>query len=371
MICLVNIPERRVMISTMKTPNVSRLLTLILWLAAFLVFSTAGVAHAEMVMLSPTADSYVDNENAASSYGQDIFLISRFNSKTDRRTQPFLKFDLSLIPPGSTINEATLKLYLNDMSGKKSIKAEAFRATGDWDEQTLSWNNKPTGPEIGKTATVSDNRGNKNFDLTSLVAGWLAGSYPNFGLFLDYSGKDTYSVVFNSREAPNNQPYLVIYYAPPASSTGAPSSGLSMAEGKPPSIIAVNVTNIGKDTVTISWMTDVKSDSKVRFGKTAAYDYMVRANKDTTSHSIVLRGLSPGTSYHYRVFSVSAADLESSSADLQFKTAGQPVADTVLPSTPFGWLRLFAIAVTLVTLFLLSIVAAVEFRRWFDSRRQA
>lgn len=357
----------------MNCRSLARRITLILTVSLFLSLLLAGSADAEMVMLSPAADSYVDNENGTSVNGQDLFLISRFNNKTDRRAQPFLKFDLSLIPPGSTISEATLKLYLKDMTGKKSIQVEAFRATGDWDEQTLSWNTKPTGPGLGKTATVSDNKGNKNIDLTSFVTDWLAGSYPNFGLFLDYSGKDTYSIVFNSREAPKNQPYLIVYYTPPSSGTGVPPVGLSMAEGKPPAIMAVSVSDIKNDTVVINWMTDVKSDSTVKFGKTAAYDYVVRAdkNKGNTSHSVVLRGLSPGTLYHYRVFSVSAADLESSSADLQFKTSGQPVASTVLPSTPFGWLRLFGIVIVLVSLFLISIVAAVEFKRWLDSRLQA
>ncbi len=65
-------------------------------------------------MLSPIADTYVDSDNATAVYGRDVFLISRFDSKTDRKSQPFLKFDLSLVPPGSTINEATLKLYLKD-----------------------------------------------------------------------------------------------------------------------------------------------------------------------------------------------------------------------------------------------------------------
>jgi hypothetical protein len=169
-----------------------------------------------MVMLSPTADSYVDSENPTSVYGEDVFLISRFNSQTDRATQPFLRFDLSLIPVGSSISEATLKLNLKDMSGEKAVVVEAFRATGDWDEQTLSWNTKPTGPGLGKTATISDNKGNKNVDLTSFVAGWLAGSYPNFGVFLDYNGKKTYSVVLNSREASKNHIWLSITPRRPA-----------------------------------------------------------------------------------------------------------------------------------------------------------
>lgn len=354
----------------MKNQSIIRRIILTLTITLFISIFIAGPAYAEMVMLSPTADSYVDNENPASVYGQDVFLISRFNSQTDRLTQPFLKFDLSLIPPGSTISDATLKLYLKDMTGEKAVAVEAFRATSDWNEQTLSWNTKPTGPGLGKTATVSDNKGNKNIELTSFVAGWLAGSYPNFGVFLDYSGRKTYSVVLNSREATKNQPYLVVYYAPPSSGTGAPPVGLSMAEGKPPAIMAVSVTKINKDNVTVNWMSDVKSDSTVKFGKTAAYDFVVRVDKgkDKTSHSVILRGLSPGTGYHYRVFSKSAAELEASSSDLQFKTAGQPTASTVLPSTPFGWFKLFLILLVLGSTFLILIVGAFEFKNWLDSR---
>jgi hypothetical protein len=146
-----------------------------------------------------------------------------------------------------------------------------------------------------------------------------------------------------------------------------------MAEGRSPAIIAVNITKLSKDSVTVNWMTDVKADSTVKFGKTAAYDYVVRTDKgkDKTAHSVILRGLAPGTGYHYRVFSKSAANLESSSADLQFKTSGQPVANSVLPSTPYGWLKLIVIVLAAGSMFLISIVAAVELKHWLNSRPRA
>jgi hypothetical protein len=352
----------------MKISNIQRRVTLITAIALLMALFIGGQARADMVMLSPVADTYVDSDNATSVYGQDVFLISRFDPKTDRKSQPFLKFDLSLIPLGSTINEATLKLYLKDMTGKNSVEVEAFRATSDWSEETLAWNSRPTGPGLGKSATISDNKGNKNIDLTAFVAGWLSGTFPNYGIFLDYMGKSKYSVVFNSSEAAKNQPYLVVYYNPPASGTGAPAVGLSMAEGKAPAIIEVTASGITKDTVTITWMTDMKADGSIRYGLSAAYDYESKSNRDVTSHSITLRGLSPGTTYHYRVFSNSAADMEASSADLQFKTTGQPVVNTILPSTPFGWLKLTGLFVGSVTVFLLLIAGAVELQRWRHSK---
>jgi hypothetical protein len=328
----------------------------------------AGRANAEMVMLSPVADTYVDSDSATSTYGNDPFLISRFNVKSDRRSLPFLKFDFSLIPPGSTINEATLKVYLKDMTGRNSVEVEAFRATSDWNEETLSWNLRPTGPGLGNAATISDNKGNKNLDLTAFVAGWLANTFPNYGVFIDYTGTKTYSVVFNSREASKNQPYLVVYYNPPPSGTGAPPVGLSMAEGKAPAIVEIKVTEVQPDSVTISWMTDMKADSSVRFGRSAAYDFETGTNRDVTAHSLTLRGLSPGTEYHYRVFSNSAADMEASSADLQFKTAKGRDTNLVIPSTPFGWLKLTGLFAGLVLAFLLLIVGAAELQRWRHSR---
>ncbi|MFA5867392.1 MAG: DNRLRE domain-containing protein [Actinomycetota bacterium] len=352
----------------MNCLQLTRRITLTLTFSLFLILLIAGPAQGDMVMLSPVVDTYVDSDNPTSAYGQDVFLISRFDARSDRLSQPFLKFDLSLIPSGSTINEATLKLYLKDMTGRNSVEIEAFRATSDWDEAALTWNNRPTGPGLEKTATISDNRGNKNVDMTAFVSGWLANTFPNYGVFLDYKGKATYSAVFNSREAPKNQPYLVVYYNPPASGSGTPSVGLSIAEGKAPAIMEVNVSDIKNSSVTITWMTDMKADSKVKFGRTAAYDYETRTNKDVTAHSITLRGLSPGTVYHYRVFSKSPADLEASSADLEFKTSGQPAASTILPSTPFGWLKLIGIIAGAISLFLLVIVSAAELQHWRYSR---
>ncbi len=354
--------------SVMNSLRIKRRAILTLTISLLFVLLITGPAQGDMVMLSPVFDTYVDSDNPTSVYGQDVFLISRFDAKSDRRSQPFLKFDLSLIPPGSTINEATLKLYLKDMTGRNSVEVEAYRATSDWHEATLTWNTRPTGPGLERTATVSDNKGNKNIDLTAFVSGWLANTFPNHGIFIDYKGKATYSAVFNSREATKNQPYLVVYYNPPASGTGTPPVGLSMAEGKAPAIMEVNVSKINNSSVTITWMTDMKADSKVKFGRTAAYDYEIRTNKDVTAHSITLRGLSPGTAYHFRVFSNSPADLEASSADLEFKTGGRAGASTILPSTPFGWLRLIGLIAGAISLFLLVLVGAVEIQRWRHSR---
>jgi hypothetical protein len=352
----------------MKTRCIAKSFALVITFVSFLFMFSAGSARADMVMLSPVADSYVDSNSPTSAFGNDLFLISRFDAKSERKSQTFLKFDLALIPPGSTINEATLKLYLKSMTGKSPIQVKTFRATSDWNEETLSWNTRPTGPGLESMATISNNKGNKNFDLTALVSGWLANTFPNYGIFIDYSGKNTYSAIFNSREAAKNQPYLVVYYNPPSSETGAPAVGLSMAEGKAPAITEVKASKITSSTATITWMTDMKADGTVRFGQSAAYDYEIGASKDITSHSITLRGLSPGTGYHFRVFSNSPADMEASSADLQFKTTGAPASNTVLPSTPFGWLKLIGLFAGAFSLFLLSIAGAVELARWRNSR---
>ena len=63
------------------------------------------------------------------------------------------------------------------------------------------------------------------------------------------------------------------------------------------------VRNPGRDHAMIAWKTSAPADSKVRYGMTEAYTDSVHAAVEVPDHAIRLSGLSPGTTYHYRVVS--------------------------------------------------------------------
>jgi chitinase len=80
---------------------------------------------------------------------------------------------------------------------------------------------------------------------------------------------------------------------------------------------------------TVSWTTNVPTDGQVEYGTTTSYGtWSVYAAATSTSHSIALADLTPGTTYHYRVRAEDAGANFVESADATFTTP------TVTPPPP-------------------------------------
>jgi hypothetical protein len=98
-----------------------------------------------------------------------------------------------------------------------------------------------------------------------------------------------------------------------------------------PVISAILASGISQTGATITWTTNLTSDSQVVYGLTTAYGSSSTLNSTlVTSHSVSLSGLSPGTVYHYSVYSRSGAGVLSTSADSTFTTQSAP--DTTAPN---------------------------------------
>jgi hypothetical protein len=68
-----------------------------------------------------------------------------------------------------------------------------------------------------------------------------------------------------------------------------------------------SVTSITSTSAVVQWTTDTASDSSVEYGLTGSYGSTSALNSaGVTSHSVTLTGLTPGTTYHYRVRSADA-----------------------------------------------------------------
>lgn len=77
---------------------------------------------------------------------------------------------------------------------------------------------------------------------------------------------------------------------------------------------------------TITWTTDIAANSLVEYGPTNAYGYSTLTDHTlVTSHSMAIGGLTEGTTYHYRVKSISEASAETVSADGTFTTESSTV----------------------------------------------
>ena len=89
--------------------------------------------------LNPVADSFVRQPQPGVNFGSLDFI------RTDMNERGFLSFDLSDIPPGSTIEDATLILCLSASPPAAAVgRVMEFRLAQDpWTENGITWSNQP------------------------------------------------------------------------------------------------------------------------------------------------------------------------------------------------------------------------------------
>lgn len=93
----------------------------------------------------------------------------------------------------------------------------------------------------------------------------------------------------------------------------------------PPAVFGVSVTT-GETTATVNWETSELSTGAVQYGPTTAYDSMVEVDADT-SHEVILTGLTPATTYYYRIVAQDAAGNETTTEGGTFVAGVAPTID--------------------------------------------
>lgn len=102
------------------------------------------------------------------------------------------------------------------------------------------------------------------------------------------------------------------------------------ADTTPPTISSVQAATT-TTSATITWTTDENASSQVEYGLTTSYGQSTAVNSTlTTSHSRSIIGLSPNTTYDYRVISRDAAGNSAIGQNRTFRTASVP--DTTAPA---------------------------------------
>ncbi len=96
-----------------------------------------------------------------------------------------------------------------------------------------------------------------------------------------------------------------------------------------PPAVSASATTAG-----ISWPTDQLSDGAVEFGLTTGYGSATTNSTLIWYHTVNLSGLSPNTTYHYRVKSKGTNNLTGFSADYVFTTTTVAVSDIIIDQDP-------------------------------------
>ena len=161
-----------------------------------------------------------------------------------------IRFDLSSIPSGATINSATV--YLSQYEFYVTGTYNIHRLMGNWEESTVTWNNQP-GYDLVPTDSklISEANPTTEWDVTSDVDGFVDGTLNNDGWLLkldpesdpDWPGIWYYSSGYSN---PAYHPYLEVTY------TALPQPDLTPTALTPtvffagePNTVSATIANIG------------------------------------------------------------------------------------------------------------------------------
>src|SRR6185436_13604395 len=97
-----------------------------------------------------------------------------------------------------------------------------------------------------------------------------------------------------------------------------------------PAISNITITGLTGTAAVVNWTTDQPTDGQVEFGLTAAYGSTTAIDPSlTATHGLGVSGLTPATTYHFRVRSTNSVGLTSISGDGTFTTVAPPAINGV------------------------------------------
>ena len=200
------------------------------------VTPTATRAGNEMIFqqgylgYSGVTDTHISAWDPTSNFGGNLSLLVR---QGDVRSA-LLRFDLSALPAGVTIQEAKLGLYALDRSNPNALTISVYQVLRSWVENQATWNlaasSVPWGApgcnlvgvdraEAAVASRVVNAVGTwHEWDVTSLVRTWAANPSSNRGVILKGDGSTSVEYSFASSEywwGYSYSPKLVVRYTTP------------------------------------------------------------------------------------------------------------------------------------------------------------
>lgn len=184
-------------------------------------------AYSDSKVFQATKDTYANQAYPNDPKGS-VGSVTLSNKYTTRLG--YVQFEDIDLPEGAILDQAVFKFYVHEVHYAPTAKLNVGPVTGDWEENTLTWNNKPTidQPQAIE-AEISLVAGWKEVPITYLVRQWREGSRENKGIFIYpfgflYGTPETeFALSFKSREASDNPPKLEVVYHFEPTPTPTPS----------------------------------------------------------------------------------------------------------------------------------------------------
>src|SRR5262249_36405162 len=154
----------------------------------------------------------VESGNATGNFGTTSNMFIQSASSGFGNERGWLKFDLTLLPPGSVITAASLEMYCWKTTGA-SLPVEVRSSTDGWTETGINFSNQPALGSVLASSSLLRDKANfwYTWDVTSFVAAEFAGD-KTVSLVLkpvtESSGPTGPSYGFDAREFGSAAPIL-------------------------------------------------------------------------------------------------------------------------------------------------------------------
>lgn len=288
------------------------------------VLSTAALspeAVQTVIEFAPSADAYVASRFPNQNFGTATGLFLGYNLVDNFGAERvLLRFDtLNLIPAGSVINSARLRLYLGNSNppGDPPMGTVLRRLASSWTETGVTWNTEPTWGGIRASTSVGSSPGWYEWDITDLVEDWVQGEVPNHGVeIIGDERVQQRERAFYARETPTAfYPRLIVDYT----------------EDRLKPVVTVNpLPTYSPATFTVSWSGSDQGPAGIAF-----YDVRYRVDGGTLVSWLnqVTFTSAPFTGQNGRVYQFEArgVDRAGNVEDFQGPEA-QTTVDAIAPS---------------------------------------
>ncbi len=178
-----------------------------------LLLSCANVSDAGVSQRSPTTANSAQTMNTR--FWFDYVRADYFSDLA------LVRFDLSAIPVGVTVQQAIFSMYLQSASGSaNSVPIGALAMDQPWSENTVTWNTLTGNGRYSRggvvdTASVGKTPGYVSWNVTALAQEWVNAPSTNFGMALEDAppSAQEFTRTYSTRENPSgNCPQLQITY---------------------------------------------------------------------------------------------------------------------------------------------------------------
>lgn len=236
---------------------------------------------------NPISDSYIHDANPTVNYGTSVDLLVKKGTSTNFR-KAFIKFDLSSIS-NNIISSAVVRLYA---TSSVAISMNLYQVSDAWTETGITWGNAPAEGAMVATTSILAAPGYYNWDITSYIQSQLAVNDKIISIVVFSASVSSSTINFSSNNALANRPELVISY-----NQTAPLAPANLS-----------ATTVSSSEVGLTWQDN--SDDETGFKierKTAnsAFSEIATSGPNTNSYTNI--GLTPSTTYIYRVFAYNAS----------------------------------------------------------------